>query len=120
MKINTKLQTLMCFMFQPLVERLKIREGGLIFFNITLSIFFYKNGYMVLMQAALAVLCMSALYGFNDYADRAADLINPKKIYYNFFKNTIKKKEFSYGYSILKISKIINKILSGFKELSII
>jgi 4-hydroxybenzoate polyprenyltransferase len=66
-------------MFQPLVERLKIREGGLIFFNITLSIFFYKNGYMVLMQSALAVLCMSALYGFNDYVDRAADLINPKK-----------------------------------------
>lgn len=66
-------------MFQPLVERLKIREGGLIFFNITLSIFFYKNGYMVLMQAALAVLCMSALYGFNDYTDRDTDLINPKK-----------------------------------------
>ena len=66
-------------MFQPLVERVKKGEGGLILFNVLLSVFFYRNLSMVVLQSLLAILSMSMLYGFNDYVDRNADLVNPKK-----------------------------------------
>lgn len=73
------LQIITCFLFQPLTERIKIKEGGLILFNVALSIFSCKIWYMVLFHTGLAIFCMSALYGFNDYTDRVADLKNPKK-----------------------------------------
>ncbi len=67
------------FLFFPLYHRLLKGEGGLILFNVIHAYFLFNFSNAFFLDSAISAIVMCALYGLNDYKDRQADMLNPKK-----------------------------------------
>lgn len=67
------------FIFKPYFNRVKLGEGGLVIMNLVHSVLSRRDFRVILAEFLLSFFVMCALYGFNDFLDRKADLINEKK-----------------------------------------
>ena len=67
------------FIFKPYFYRVKLGEGGIVFFNLLFAAYTYRDVKCVILQTIVSFIVMCALYGFNDYHDREKDRDNPKK-----------------------------------------
>lgn len=65
--------------FLPFYLRIKLGEGGIALFNVTQTWFATHNIVQTTIVLIVSILVLCALYGFNDYLDRKADMLNPKK-----------------------------------------
>lgn len=67
------------FIFYPFTGRIRLGEGGLLIFNASHAWSATHDAASAVFQSLLSLIVLCALYGFNDYVDREADLKNPKK-----------------------------------------
>jgi 4-hydroxybenzoate polyprenyltransferase len=66
-------------MFKPLTDRIKLGEGGIAAFNLAHAWIATRDAGITMVVFLLSLLCLTVLYGFNDYVDRYDDKLNPKK-----------------------------------------
>ncbi|MCW5906378.1 MAG: UbiA family prenyltransferase [Chitinophagales bacterium] len=74
-----KVAHILRFVFNPLLLRLQLGEGGITLFNTVHCWLATHNPLLTTGCTALSLLTLCALYGFNDYIDRHRDAQNPKK-----------------------------------------
>jgi 4-hydroxybenzoate polyprenyltransferase len=67
------------FILLPYLNRLKLGEGGLVFFNLLHSCIYHSDFNDLQLDIVISFLTMCSLYGLNDFLDRKIDLSNPKK-----------------------------------------
>lgn len=65
--------------FLPFYLRIRLGEGGITLFNVTHTWFATHNFVQTIIVLIISILVLCALYSFNDYWDRKADMLNPKK-----------------------------------------
>ncbi|MCS6933608.1 MAG: UbiA family prenyltransferase [Chitinophagales bacterium] len=76
---NINLSQLLRFAFYPLWLRWKLGEGGIWIFNVLHAYFSTHDVMWAIATGLHSILTLCALYGYNDYADRYNDRLNPKK-----------------------------------------
>jgi len=67
------------FITRPLYHRIRLGEGGIIIFNLAHAWYATQSVSQTTIQTLISTLVLCALYGYNDFTDREADMNNPKK-----------------------------------------